>query len=369
MSNNPVKEDTAVAFRIALLAILAVSGLAWAGQGPGERLQHTNLLVFHDRTGAVKPIGSKSDWELRRLEILQDMQDVMGPLPGTNKLCALDVKVDQEVDCGTYVRRHLSYCSEPGCRVPAYLLIPKEALIGKTNLLAMLTLHPTDLEFGNRVLVEQLRPNYRAYARDLAERGFVVLAPAYPLMADYQPDLKSLGYTSGTMKAVWDNKRALDLLESLPFVRKGALGVLGHSLGGHNAIFTAVFDQRLKVVVSSCGFDSFVDYKNGDITGWTSQRYMPRLLEYRNRVAETPFDFYELIGALAPRPCFVNAPLHDSNFSASSVDRIMKAATAIYSLYGVPQNLAVVHPDSAHDFPPEARDAAYAFLERALRPD
>ena len=32
-------------------------------------------------------------------------------------------------------------------------------------------------------------------------------------------------------------------------------GALGHSLGGHNAIFTAVFDPRLKVVVSSCGFD------------------------------------------------------------------------------------------------------------------
>ena len=89
---------------------------------------------------------------------------------------------------------------------------------------------------------------------ELAERGYVVLAPAYPLMAGYQPDLDRLGYRSGTMKAIWDNIRGLDLLESLPMVKKAEFGAVGHSLGGHNAIYTAVFDQRIKVVVSSCGF-------------------------------------------------------------------------------------------------------------------
>ncbi len=32
---------------------------------------------------------------------------------------------------------------------------------------------------------------------DLAKRGYVVLAPAYPLMSDYQPDLKGLRYQKG----------------------------------------------------------------------------------------------------------------------------------------------------------------------------
>src|SRR5207237_6160302 len=113
---------------------------------------------------------------------------------------------------------------------------------------------------GYRVVVEELRPVYRAYARDLAERGYVVLAPAYPLMANHQPNLKSLGYQSGTMKGIWDNKRGLDLLAGLPMVDKRRIGAIGHSLGGHNAIYTAVFDDRIRVVVSSCGFDSFVDY-------------------------------------------------------------------------------------------------------------
>ena len=237
---------------------------------------------------------------------------------------------------------------------------------------AVLALHPTDMEYGYRVVAEQLRANYRAYGRDLAERGYVVLAPAYPIMAGYQPDLNALGYQSGTMKAIWDNIRGLDLLESLPFVRKKKFGAIGHSLGGHNAIYTAVFDPRIQVVVSSCGFDSFLDYYDGDPAnwqpghGWCQTRYLPRLADYRGRLAEIPFDFHELIGALAPRPVFVNAPLHDANFRWQSVDQVVKAASAVYRLYGVPQNLQVAHPDCEHDFPPEVREAAYRFLDQRL---
>jgi hypothetical protein len=222
-------------------------------------------------------------------------------------------------------------------------------------------------------VAEELRANYRAYGRDLVERGYVVLAPAYPIMADYQPDIKALGYQSGTMKAIWDSIRGIDLLESLPYVRKGKLGAIGHSLGGHNAIYTAVFEPRIKVVVSSCGFDSYLDYDHGNPAswqpqrGWCQTRYMLKLADYHGRLAEIPFDFPELMGALAPRPVFVNAPLHDDNFDWQSVDRCLAAAAAIYRLYGVPENLQVLHPDCQHDFPPAVRDAAYQFLDKALR--
>ena len=140
------------------------------------------------------PVKSKADWKQRRAEILRGMTEVMGPLPGREKRCPLDVHVEQETDCGAYMRRLITYAAEPGSRVPAYLLIPKEALSAKKKFPAILALHPTDMEYGHRVVVEQLRANYRAYGRDLAERGYVVLAPAYPLMAQYQPDLKALGY-------------------------------------------------------------------------------------------------------------------------------------------------------------------------------
>jgi hypothetical protein len=185
-------------------------------------------------------------------------------------------------------------------------------------------------------------------------------------MANYQPDLATLGYQSGTMKAVWDNIRGLDLLESMPFVRKGSFGAIGHSLGGHNSIYTAVFEPRIKVVVSSCGFDSFVHYMNGNIKGWCSDRYMPKLLQYQNRLADVPFDFYEVIGALAPRWVFINAPLGDSNFKSSSVDEVVSAARPVFDLYRASKRLTVEHPNCGHDFPEPMRQNAYRFLHDHL---
>lgn len=311
------------------------------------------------------PVKRARQWEERRVEILRGMAVVMGRLPGKEKRCPLDWRITSETDRGSYVCRDISYASEPGSRVPAYLLVPKAVLNSKRKVRAVLALHPTDMDYGRRVVIEQMRPHYRAYAQDLAERGFVVLAPAYPLMAEYQPDLRALGYQSGTMKAIWDNIRGLDLLESLPFVnRRPGFGVIGHSLGGHNAIYTAVFDSRIKVVVSSCGFDSFLDYMDGNITGWTSERYMPKLLDYRGRLPEIPFDFYELIGALAPRRVYISAPTGDTNFKWRSVDQVAESARAVYVLLGKPDALRVEHPDCGHDFPPETREQAYAFLSR-----
>jgi Prolyl oligopeptidase family len=330
------------------------------------QLPRTNLFLYHRAPGEIAIVKSKSDWQKRRAEILGNLQQIMGDLPTDKQRCALDIRVSEETDCDTYVRQLITYASEPACRTPAYLLIPKSALQSQRKCAAILALHPTDMEFGHRVAVEELKKNYRAYARDLAERGYVVIAPAYPLMANYQPDLKSLGYSSGTMKAIWDNIRALDLLDSLPYTKKNRIGAIGHSLGGHNAIFTAVFDSRIKVIVSSCGFDSFLDYYDGNIKGWTSERYMPKLAEFNQRLGEIPFDFYELLGSLAPRPVFINAPLHDTNFKWQSVDKVVNAAQPVYDLYSAGQNLRVYHPDSGHDFPPEMRAAAYEFLDRAL---
>ena len=191
------------------------------------------------------------------------------------------------------------------------------------------------------------------------------MACRWEVVRNYQPKLAALGYQSGTMKAIWDNIRGLDLLESLPYVKQGEFGAIGHSLGGHNAIFTAVFDERIKVIVSSCGFDSFLAYKGGNITGWTSARYMPNLLNYK--LEEIPFDFHELIGALAPRACFISAPFYDDNFKWRSVFQINEAAAKIYNLYRVPQNLRVEHPKTGHEFPLETRETAYRILEENLK--
>lgn len=329
------------------------------------RLDRENLLQYRNASGEVLQGSRLSHWKKRKKEILLSAQEVMGPLPGREKRCNLDVQIDEDVDCGSYIRRRITYASEPNSRVPAYLLVPKTALQKNARKHpAVLALHPTHAKIGYQVVIGLGEKPNRAYANELAERGFVVLAPSYPQLADYWPDLKALGYQSGTMKAIWDNIRGMDLLDSLAYVKRGNYGAIGHSLGGHNAIYTAVFDERIKVIASSCGFDSYLDYMNGNITGWTSDRYMPRLREYH--LEDIPFDFHELVGALAPRPLFVNAPTGDSNFKWESVGRVLNAARPIYSLYRKGNHIEVMHPDCGHDFPPEARERAYALFQQYL---
>ncbi len=272
------------------------------------------------------------------------------------------------------MRRLITYSSEPGGRVPAYLCIPKAALEKDAQPVpGVLCPHPTDNVIGHGVVVGLGAKANRQYAVELAQRGYVTLAPSYPLLAKYQLDLKGLGWQSGTLKAVWDNMRGLDLLASLGYVRPDAFGTVGHSLGGHNSVYTAIFDDRIQAVVTSCGLDLYVDYMNGDEkvwrpeAGWCQTRYMPRLADYHNRLDEIPFDFAEMIGALAPRHVLIVAPLNDSNFRADSVDRIIAAARPVFALYNQPDSLRVEHPDCEHDFPDAMREEAYRLFDAVLR--
>lgn len=332
------------------------------------RLDRTNLLIYRDEQGKIQPVRSQADWLRRRAAILEAMQEVMGPLPERARAVPLDVKIQREVDEGAYLQRLISYVGDAGDRVPAYLLIPKQALKPGAQLPGLLGLLGTGMSanaFSKAALESEGLPRWndsRDYAREVAERGFVTLIPAYPHLGEYRPDLKGLGYQSGTMKAIWNNIRGLDLLDELSFVRSGRYGTIGHSLGGHNSIYTAVFDERIQAVVSSCGFDSYLEYMDGKIDGWAQERYMPKIKDYP--LAEIPFDFHEMIAALAPRACFVNAPRGDSNFKWKSAAAVVATAKQIYKLYNVEDRLQIEHPDAAHSFPEEQRAQAYRFLER-----
>ena len=170
------------------------------------------------------------------------------------------------------------------------------------------------------------------------------------------------------MKAVYDNIRAVDLLASLAEVDAERIGCIGHSLGGHNTMFTAVFEPRIKVMVSNCGFTRFHKYYGGNLAGWTSGRYMPLISSrHQNDPDRVPFDFTEIVGSFAPRPFLASAPIGDANFEVSGVRDVIAAARPIYALYGQAENLQANYPESRHDFPPGARAVAYEFFDRHLK--
>ncbi|NUQ65415.1 MAG: acetylxylan esterase [Pirellulales bacterium] len=320
------------------------------------------LLVWLDAEGQAHPIREPQDWQRRREHILANMQMVMGPLPQRDSTVPLDVQVLETERLEKVTRKKITYVASKGDRVPAYLLVP-HGIEGRVP--AVLCLHGTS---GPRGRTAGLGPDYPRYTLELAERGYVTIAPDYPLLGENQTDPAALGYASGTMKGIFNHMRAVDLLESLPEVDGRRIGACGVSLGGHNSLFVGVFDPRIQVVVTSSGFDSFADYMGGNLAGWCQTRYMPRIeTVYGKDHKRLPFDFPEVLAAIAPRHLYIHAPLEDSNFRVESAKRCVEAARAVYRLLGADERIVAVYPPGGHGFPPEAREAAYRFIDCVLK--
>jgi len=353
-----------IAVLVFLLSFFSALSASSAVKSPPFYADKTHLLVYRDAAGKEHPIQTPADWDKRREHILANMQLVMGPLPNISRQVPLGVYVNEEVKTEKYVRRKISFAVEEKDRVPAYLLIPRER---QGKLPAVLCLHQTVRIGKGEPAGLGERENLR-YAVHLAERGYVTFAPDYPSFGEYEFDFSRGNFPSGTMKAIWNNMRAIDLLQTLPEVDAQRIGCIGHSLGGHNTMFTAAFDTRIKASVSSCGFTSFPKYFGGNLKGWTSDRYMPRIASvYEMKPEKMPFDFTEVVAALAPRAFLASAPIQDDNFEVSGVKDCMAAARPIYELLGAKEKLAANYPDCKHDFPAEARKVAYEWLDRWLK--
>ncbi len=328
-----------------------------------EHLDTSYLIVG----GEKKPIQTPLDHGIRRHHALLQMEQAMGQFPEPSLRCDLDVQIVSVDETDKYHRIKLTYVPDPGDRVPAYLLIPKDL---REPAAAMLCLHPTHFELGKAQLLGLGGKVSRWYAHELAELGFVCLVPDYPGFAEYKYDFDANTdrFGSGTMKATWNNIRGVDLLETLPCVNRDRIGTIGHSLGGHNSLYSAAFDQRLRCAVTSCGFNAFEDYYGGNLKGWSSSRYMPRIEKlYHCDPKQMPFDFPEVLAAIAPRGLFVCAPVNDANFAVAGVKKCENSVKPLYALLGAERKCVFEYPDAEHDFPDETRMQAYRWLEEQLQ--
>jgi dienelactone hydrolase len=287
----------------------------------------------------------------------------MGPLPSPLRRVPLTVKIVEEKKIGKLIRKKLTYQSDPDDRVPAYLFLPAERPAGK--LPAVLCLHQTTKAGIDETAGVRGNPDLK-YGLELAERGYITLMPEYPSFNEHKFDFKMKpAYVSGSMKAIWDNIRAVDLLETLSEVDAERIGVIGHSLGGHNAMFTALFEPRLKVIVSNCGFTTF---RKDDMPSWTGPVYMPRIkTQFGNDAKKIPFDFQEIVASFAPRAFLASAAEKDDDFDVSGVRDVMAIARPIYKLHNAEDRLSANYYAGPHAFPPAARKTAYEFLDRHLR--
>ena len=348
--------------------------------------QKSGLLFYTGSDGKKRRVTTLAEWKIKQQQILAGMQQAMGELPDFFNLPDMDIQIIDEIKEENYIRQNIIFTVAENEKVSAYLYVPNAKSETK-KLPAMLALHETD-SIGKKSVDGQGLNINMGYAKELAQKGYVVIAPDYPDFGDLKDyNFKTDRYQSGTMKSIFDNMRCVDLLQARTDVEPNRIGVIGHSLGGHNAMFTGAFDKRLKVIVSSCGWTLF-DYDNleeakdikfierygGRLGDWAQERYMPLLHQFElnkeindSDPGKIPFDFDEVIASLAPRAFFSNSPLHDSDFNPEGVRRGMDEVSKVYRFLGAGNKIKVLYPDSKHDFPPEVRMKAYQFIDKVLK--
>jgi dienelactone hydrolase len=346
-----------------------------AGSAAGAR-EDIEILSYEDSTGLRKPVKTQAEWKIKRQQILEGMQQAMGKLPDMSGLPDLDVQTTETFEGDSYTRLTIHFKAAENEIVPAYLYIPFRARRGE-KAPAMLVLHGTARRIGKQVVDGHSPLPGRAHAKELAQRGYVVIAPDYPGMGELRGhDFENDRYESGTMKAIFNHIRCVDLLQSRKEVDPKRIGVIGHSLGGHNSIFVGAFDERLKVIVTSCGwtlmdyYDKSIRAANGasrTLAPWAQDVYMPLIRDkYELDPKNVPFDFDEIIAALAPRAFFSNSPIEDNNFDVEGVRRGIASASGIYRFLGAEDKLQIRYPDAGHSFPTEVRLQAYQFIDKIL---
>lgn len=344
------------------------SGEAWIWNRAGQRLEGVPLSAPSARLPLPRAAVMLDGMICSRRALLlaaagprepriRAMESVMGPMPVLQERVAWRMAGEWREQ--GYTRRRILFESERDDLVPAWLLWPEQPRQGGV---AALCLHQTTKIGKDEPAGLGGKPALH-YARELALRGYVALAPDYPGFGGYRCDPYALGYASATMKGIVNHARALRLLAALPGVDGRRIAALGHSLGGHNALFLAAFEPRVAAVVTSCGFTSFRRYMGGDLRGWSHRGYMPRIgFRFDCNPARVPFDFPDVLALIAPRPVFVNAPLRDGNFDVRGVRECLDEVRPLF-----PEGrLAAEFPDCGHDFPAKVRETAWQFLDRVL---
>src|SRR5262249_54922632 len=140
----------------------------------------------------------------------------------------------------------------------------------------------------------------------------------------YGSTLWPTGYTLLGMQ-VYDNRRAVDFLQSRPEVDGTRLGVTGASGGGNQTMYAGSCDERFEAVVPVCSVGTYQAYLH-------SACCVCEVLPGALRFAEEG----DVLSLVAPRALLVINAIKDSfGFSPGEAAKSLARARNVYRLYGV----------------------------------
>ena len=311
-------------------------------------------------------------------------------------------EIVRRTDRGDYIEEYLTFQTTPDLRVPAYVLIPKNAAKPAPGIV-VLHCHGGAYVWGKEKVVavdnepaalsafKQQLYEGTSIATELARRGYVVITidmfywgerrmllqedpPSYAepqrmtaeeitafnrrSSQNEQLVARSLLTAGITWPGVmlWDDLRTLDYLASRPEVNRQRLGCVGLSVGGYRSFLLAALDERIKAAVDVGWMTSFASNIRRHVLSTVGLTFhIPGLYRY--------LDLPDLSALIAPRSVLVMNGSKDTLFPPAGVEKAFQKIAACYQKAGVPERQRCRLYNVPHEFNREMQAEAWSWLE------
>ena len=235
-----------------------------------------------------------------------------------------------------------------GYGVTGHLYYPRNTPPG-TRLPAVIWLHGYSYPLGYMWVY---RPDTHPILA-LVNAGYAVLAFDQAgfgsRMGEFAPFYERHPRWSLLGRMVEDTTRAVDALAADAAIDPARISVFGYTIGGTVGLYAAALDPRIKSVVSISGFTPMrtdtADRGTGGIARYSEERaLLPRLGIFVGNESRLPYDFDELIAAIAPRPVLVIEPTMDRTTTPPDVRQAVARTRRVYDLYSAADKLTLYEP-------------------------
>jgi dienelactone hydrolase/pimeloyl-ACP methyl ester carboxylesterase len=307
-----------------------------------------------------RPPATRKEWQERRVKLRQSMFEAMGESAESTSDRGLEPRILGTLKLDGYTIEKLIFQSRPYVWVTASAYVPMGV---KGKVPAVLVVH------GHWAGARR-DPVVQARCLGLVKLGFFVLAvdafgsgerytaPAKGTYhgALYGATLWPTGHTLLGMQ-VYDNRRAVDYLQSRPEVDGSKIGITGASGGGNQSMYAGAVDERIGCVVPVCSVGTYQAYLRAACC-------VCELLPGALRFTEEG----DVLGLVAPRALMViNATQDAFQFSVGEAKKSLARAESIFKLYGASEKVCHATFESPHAYNQAMREAMYGWMTRWLK--
>jgi len=268
-----------------------------------------------------------------------------------------------------YRRIRISFTSQEGEQIPAFLLLPD----GNGPFAAVLIHHQHNGQrhFGKSEVCGLVGDPLQAFGPALARQRIAVLASDSICFedrrrnrtgteadeaADVEQHYNEMCYRllrgDTLMRQVMsDSAQGISLLLAHPLIDAGRVGILGHSYGGNTVLFHAALDERIRFACSS-GAACTYQHKMAHQTGVEMAEVIPGFARR--------YDIPDLVTCFAPRRVLLVSAT-DDKFSQDA-DRIATIAQETCAAMGIAEHIEHKRYEGGHALTQERFDDIVRWL-------